>query len=481
MFIGLDLGTTNVKAVAVAPDGRIRARASAPVELYHLPGGGVEQDIEEIWTAAVHALTALGDAADLSAAQALGVSAQGGAMQILDGRDRPVGRVVSWLDTRGKPYDNELTDRFGRAWFAEHTGHNPSALTIGQVLRLRDTQPDVLRPPNRIGFVGDVVVGRLCGRRAHDATSLSLGMVFNPSVGTADPQVLELIDLEASQLPDLLPIRTPAGELQPDAAARTGLPAGIPVSAAMHDQYAAALGTGAVRPGEVMFGAGTAWVLLAVTGELATDLPPGAFGCPHPVPEAYGLMMSMVNGGSAFAWAVRVLGLADRSADDLDAVVESAPVGSEGVRFHPFLVSSSAAGLSGPVQAGWTGLGLGHEQRHLLRAVTEGLALELTRCLRLLHAGRQTAQRLFMCGGGATSPVTAQIVADATGARTDAIVEPEVSALGAAMVARGLAEPSQDLTDIATQMRPDARAYRPGPHAPHYSDMLDEYVAAIGG
>ena len=481
MFIGLDLGTTNVKTVAVAADGSVQARASAPVELHHVADGGVEQEMEEIWSAALSALRSLGDATNLRGADALGVSAQGGAIQILDGHDRPIGRVISWLDSRGKKRDRGITQRLGHDWLAEHTGHGASAITIGQALRLREARPDVLQPPNRIGYVGDVIVGRLCGRRAHDATSLSLGMVFNPSLGGADPDVLKLIGVEESQLPHLLPVREAAGGLRAEVAERTGLPVGIPVSPAVHDQYAAALGAGAAHPGDVMFGAGTAWVLLAVTEQLARAAPPGAFVCPHPAPGRYGLMMSMANGGSSFAWAVRVMGLEGRSPEQLDALMESAPVGAGGVRFYPFMAESETAGLPRRRQAAWTGLGLGRGQGDLLRAVTEGLALELGRYLRLMHKDRPAPRRLLMCGGAAASRVTPQIVADAAGAPVDAIVETEVSALGAATIARGLTEPDGDLAEIAEEMRPDALLYRPGPNAHDYRRMLDEYIVAVEG
>ena len=108
MFLGLDLGTTNVKAVVASPEGQVLARGSAPVRLDHLGSGAVEQDIEEIFQARLAAMELVSAAADTSAVKAIGVSAQGGALQLLDGQDRPVGRVVSWLDARGKPEDERI-------------------------------------------------------------------------------------------------------------------------------------------------------------------------------------------------------------------------------------------------------------------------------------------------------------------------------------------------------------------------------------
>lgn len=479
MFIGLDLGTTNVKAVAVSETGRILAGASAPVELYYLDAGGVEQEIEEIWQAALAALRGLGESVNLNEARALGVSAQGGAMQRLDEQGRPLGRVVSWLDTRGQEYDEAFTQEVGADWLIRHTGHGHGATSIGQILRLRREDAESLDPPNAIGYVGDVIVARLCGRRAHDATSLSLAMLFNPSRGDADPELLERLLIAPSQLPELLPADTPAGALRPEVAGETGLPVGIPVSGALHDQYAAALGAGAVQAGDVMFGAGTAWVLLAVADQLPRPFTPGAFVCTHPAAGRYGLLMSLANGGSAFDWALRVMGLRGRSVDELDALMEAVPPGSAGLRCFPFLVSGGGLGLQHRQPAGLVGLSLAHGQGHVLRAVTEGLAFELSRYLRALQENDLPPRRLIMCGGATASAVTPQIVADAAGMPVAALAETGISALGAAMIARALAEPEAELAQIASDMTPEARELRPGPNADIYRKLFDEYVAHV--
>src|ERR1041384_1904635 len=140
MLLGLDLGTTNVKALVTDRGGRLLARGACPIQLFRLDGGGVEQDLEEIWQAT---LTAIGQAVrDINPAgiEAIGISSQGGAMQILDGRDRPLGRVISWLDQRCWAFDDHLTAEWGRDWFVHRIAHGRSWLAVGQILRLRQEQ-----------------------------------------------------------------------------------------------------------------------------------------------------------------------------------------------------------------------------------------------------------------------------------------------------------------------------------------------------
>ena len=126
--------------------------------------------------------------------------------------------------------------------------------------------------------------------------------------------MLARLGLREDQLPDLLAATTPAGNVTPRAADETGLPPGIPVSPAVHDQYAASLGAGSVGDGDVSLGTGTAWVLVANSARLAPPATPHTFVCPHPVPGLFGQMLSMTNGGSALEWAISLAGKGVRRA-----------------------------------------------------------------------------------------------------------------------------------------------------------------------
>ena len=144
MFLGLDLGTSNVKVLIVAPDGSVAAEGSAPLARSTTPGGGVEQDIDQIWDATCQAVAQAVRQTDGRPVQALGVSSQGGALQLLDAHQQPLGRVISWLDPRGAPFDRQLEEQLGEAYLVAHTGCNLSAMTLGQLLRLRQHSPELL-------------------------------------------------------------------------------------------------------------------------------------------------------------------------------------------------------------------------------------------------------------------------------------------------------------------------------------------------
>ncbi len=476
MYLGLDLGTTNIKALVVDAEGRAIADAAAPVGQMHRPDGAAEQDIDEIWDRTCAAIRNALASVDATAIRAVGVSSQGAALQWLDGQGNPVGPVISWLDARGRPFDEQITEELGEDYFAEHIGRRRATMAVGQILRLRQQAPELFEQRKQIGFVGDVIVGRLCGRRAHDATSLSIAALLNPSLGRADPDLLRRLAIRQEELPELMPVTRAAGTLQQSAARQTGLPEGIPVSPAIHDQYAAVLAAGSVGDGHVCLGTGTAWVLVANTSKLGRPITPETFVCPHPVPGLYGQLLSMVNGGSALQWALELTGSTNLSGRQLDSVLETVPPGSEGLAFWPLLCPGGPRGAYRETGGRLSGIVLAHSARHLLRAVVEGLACELARHLGFLTEAGFPLERLVMTGPAAGSRVTPQIVADMTALPVACVAQPALSALGASIVARALIEPVAGLARLARRLAPASRTVAPGPHGPTYRRLLHCYL-----
>ena len=198
-FLGIDLGTTNIKAQIVDEAGRILSSGASPVGIDYSADGAAEQDVEEIWRATLAALKQASASGAGARVCAIGVSSQGGALQVLDREGRPSGRVIGWQDSRGDPWNRGISSRMGAAWFARHTSATYGRSACGQILRLRER--GMLPGGFRLGWVGDLVVQRLCGRRAHEATSLSEGGLYNPRTRTADPDFLALLGIEGMPAP----------------------------------------------------------------------------------------------------------------------------------------------------------------------------------------------------------------------------------------------------------------------------------------
>jgi len=466
MLLGIDLGTTNIKALVTDLAGRRLGEGTCAVRLFDLGDGGVEQDLEEIWQAALSAIRQAVAPVVAAEIQAVGVSSQGGALQMIDPQARPLGRVVSWLDQRGRPFDDALTAELGPQWFARRIGHARSGLAIGQLLRLRRQAPALVAPPNRIGFVGDLFVQRLCGEAGHDGTSCGLTCLYNPAQRDYDRDILERLRVTADQLPALISPRQSRGGLSPTLARQTGLRAGTPVSAAIHDQYAAALATGGVEPGTAVIGTGTAWVLLAVSDSPTRPVTDGAFVCHHVVEGLWGQIISLSYAGSLLARALERSGLEAQNAAELDRVLESAPPGSGGLQCRlsgPGAAHLGAGAIERLLEAQRT-----HSPGQVVRAVLEGLAYELKRHIDLLRQTGLPLGQLLLSGRAAASRVTAQLLAAVTGLPLACADNCGGSPLGAAILARGLLEPARSLASLSREMIPAARRVEAGALAACY-------------
>jgi sugar (pentulose or hexulose) kinase len=351
-------------------------------------------------------------------------------------------------------------------------------VAIGQLLRLREQSPQDWGRAASVGFVGDVVVQRLCGRRAHHATSLSIALLYNPYLRSADPELLAMLGVRESQLPEILPAMQAAGGLLAEISAAASLPIGIPVSAAVHDQYAAALGSGACQTGDVNFGSGTAWVLLATTDHLDYLPEAEAFACDHAIKGRYGQLFSLGNVGAVFEWALRATNMAGRSPEEIDSAMLTAAAGCGGLRCWPH-VSWPGSSLSEKSRERLAELGRTLEPGRILRAVVEGLALELTRQLVALRDSGFAIRRLVMAGKASASRATPQIIADVTGLPVAIAGEGETSALGAAVLGRGLIDCDMGLDRLSAEMTRILRLIQPGPDRPAYQEMFAEYIKIL--
>jgi xylulokinase len=275
----------------------------------------------------------------------------------------------------------------------------------------------------------------------------------------------------------LLPATETAEVLQESAARAIGLPPGIPVSPAVHDQYTASLGAASVGEGDVSFGAGTARVLLANQCQLAPPVSKEACVCAHPVDGLYGQMLSIKNGGAAIHWAMSLLGDEPATTQRVDRTLEAVSPGSDGLRFWPFLSDGPSGNGLSRTGGRLSGITLAHSRNHLVRAVVEGLACELLRHIRLLTNAGFPVSRIAMCGSAAAGRHTPQIIANITNLPVNCVEASDVSALGAAMIARKLVDADTPLAEIARQWTPSRRTVYPGEHMPAYRDLLQEYFA----
>jgi xylulokinase len=301
----------------------------------------------------------------------------------------------------------------------------------------------------------DYLTARLTGRvSATQSTVFGQLVCDNRTWGAVeyDPALVAATQLDPSKLAPLVPLNGVVGDVTSAAAAELGIPAGTPVVPGTIDSITSAVGTGALGPETGAIIIGTTSVLVSHLPEHRGDLGSGILSVPSPLPGMYYVMAENGVGGRAFEWAQRLFGYDGPETALGDAGQVSC--GADGVQFLPWLLGSIAPSPNDDVRGAYVGLSLHHDRRHAIRATLEGVALNLGWLLPHVEAfvGNRFPSLRFG-GGGAMSPLWAQILADATDRRVQRLAEPRATnARGAAFLAfadLGLL----DLADVPSLLR----------------------------
>lgn len=451
-LIGLDLGTSEVKAVAFSPEGEPLARAAAGVPLLHPQPGWAEQRHADIWRAVRRALRGVGAALDAAGHRpvALGLTGQRAGLLVLDAAQRPCSPLITWLDRRHLEEEGDqdvpATDpRFSRAVL----------LRLGWLRRHR---PDLLRGAGHVLVSPrELVLARLVGRPVADPSAASITGLFDPAAGSWDAAVLAAVGLRPAQCSPLRPADAVVGALGRLTARQVGLPAGLPVVVGAGDGETSSLGLGALRAGLRAVSIGTVGAVrswsatlpdrsAAWQGLYATAAPLGGWVIGGTVPTA----------GGAVRWYRDLLGW--RGGDSYERLVaEAAALGDQpgDLLFVPHLAGSATPTPLPRARGVFFGLTLAHRRPHLARAVFEGVSYALRAVLEA-HDGLlgDRAEEVRLGGGGARSAWWRQVLADVLGREVAGTAAPDASALGAALLAGlGVGEFSSPAEALARSVR----------------------------
>lgn len=463
VVIGIDAGTTAVKAVAFSTEGEQVAAAHRTVPLVYGSRGEVECDMAAIWDAAAICLREVTGTMPGRPVLAVGVTGQGDGLWMLDAEHRPVQPTPCWMDGRssdrvadweGDGRVEAVLDVMGTTTFA--------GLTPVLYAELCEAEPEAMASVAHILSCKDWVRFNLTGVVGTDYSEASRILLDVNTMQYSAPLAgrLGVAPLHRLVTPPAV-ADSVAGHVTAAAAEATGLPEGTPVSVGLIDVWACGLGLGAVDDGD-------GWLILGTTACVGVLLPEAA-------QRRSRLSMVMATGRGSQAveflaptssvpnleWAARTLGLADASHAELERLAESAAPGSGGVLYLPYgaPLGERAPFLDSQASAAWVGLGYSTTPGQLLRAVYEGIAYALAECVETLELDGE----LIVSGGGSRSTLLCQVLADVL---QRPIVQEEASeagALGAAMTALVAVGHCPDLRAAAEQLRSPSVTFQPNP------------------
>ncbi|MEV5434816.1 FGGY-family carbohydrate kinase [Streptomyces sp. NPDC052682] len=468
MYVGIDVGTSVVKAAAFDGTGRERAVAARPVGL-SLRDGCVEQDMEEVYAAVVAVLAELTRRVP-EPVELAGLTGQGDGVWLVDAEGRPVRPAASWMDGRA----HELLGR----WLADgtveavfrRTGSTLFPGCPGPLLAWLDRhEPAALDAAATALYCKDMVFLRLTGAPATTDVSDASMPFLDPRTRRYDDRVVELLGL-THRRGLLAPVSDPV------ATARTrgeGLPAGTRIANGPYDLPACALGAGVTAPGDGLLIVGTCLAALVATTELDLTGEPAGLYISTDRPGHWLRAMPAMVGTAALDWVLSTTGVAHA---EVDGLLAETPPGAHGVRVLPYFAPSGerAPFVEPRLRAELTGVSLESTKGDLIRATCEGIGYAARHCL---EAAGLTGT-LAVCGGGTRSPAWMRLLADVLG-RPLRVVEGEVGARGAVLAAAeryGVDLDAAVWTEPTAVVEPDAA--RAASYAKGYEEHLDRLARA---
>jgi xylulokinase len=419
-LVGLDVGTSSTKAVAVGPEGAILGRAEVPYRVSMPAPGQAEQDPDLWWRAAEAALAGL-DIADVAG---IGVSGQMHGLVLLDEERRPLRPAILWNDQRTQAECAEIERIVGLDRLIQMTGNRAlTGFTAPKLLWVRRHEPDVYARIAHVLLPKDYVRLRLTGELATDVSDASGTLLFDVGARTWSEEVLALLGVPREWLPPALESPVVSGLTA----------AGVPVAAGGGDQAAGAVGVGVVGPGSVSVALGTSGVVFGVLPAFAADPRGTAHTFCHSVPGSWHAMGVMLSAAGALDWLQRSIAAGTPIAELLELAAAWQP-GCEGLQFAPYLSGERTPHADPEVRGAFVGLSLRHDIGALTRAVLEGVAYGLRDSLELLRALglRPTAGRIG--GGGSRSELWRRIVASVLDLPLEVTAADEAAAFGAALL-----------------------------------------------
>jgi len=480
VVVGVDAGTSMIKAVAFSPEGEALCVSRRENEVLAPRQGWREQDMDDTWDATAATLRAVVDELDDEEVVGVGVTGQGDGCWLLDDAGRPVRDAVLWSDGRATDVTTEWQESGVNDDLYEICGSVQfpgSSLAILQWLE--ENEPDAVERAETVLFCKDWLKYCLTGERTSDPSDMSLPYL-DVATGEYAPEVFEVVGSpDRSELfPPLADPTEVIGGVTGEAAERTGLPEGTPVVSGLFDIPASLYGTGAARPGEGTSIVGTTALNAVVLDELDTSPRGVGYTVSLGTDRGWSRIMSSMIGTPNLDWALETFGYGDDP--DYDAVereVADVPVGCEGVLYHPYLSSAGerAPFLDARARAQFVGLEPDHTRAHLVRAVYEGVALAMRDCYEHVPL---TPGEVYVAGGGASSTVWCEMFASCTGAEFLAPAGEEFGAKGAALLAGTAAGVYDDLETAVAETRTVDRSFHPDPADVRRYDALYEWYRA---
>ena len=459
-FLGIDLGTTSVKAAVFDESGQRLAFAAVEYTLDTSKPGMIEFPAERY-------VEICRELIDRFAAQyrieALAVDSQGETLILADGEGKPLCPAVNWMDTRAVDEAKLIEDKFGRREVYERTGQPEitGGWPASKLLWFKRRRPEIFGRVRKIFLLEDWIIYNLSHEFVNEPTLLSSSLYFDIRRRTWWSEMLDFIGITPDMLPRVVPCGSAVGEY-----------CGIKVVTGALDQIAGSLGAGVAKPGEVSEMTGTIMAICAPCLDIPEYDPASIIPCHlYALDGMYCRLLWSSTAGAALKW-FRDAFLPGEKFKELDRIAAEVPPGSGGLTFLPHLCGSSMPVYNPDAKGCFYGLTLAHGLPHFVRAILESVAFILKEDL--CYIGFSGEKDLRITGGGAYGQLWPQIKADVTGYRLATLNDTECACLGAAMLAGVGAGAYRSIEEAVARAVSIKRVFSPS--GTDYGDAYRAYI-----
>lgn len=443
-FIGIDLGTSSLKAIIVNREGKIVARARRSYPIYSPHPGWAEQDPEQWWGATCQAVEDLfkKERVDASKIEALGLSGQTHGLLLLDDNLKPLRKAITWLDQRSSSHVREIDKQ--KLEMIMQTSGIPlvPGFMAASILWSRDLEPEVWKNVRRIILPKDYIRLKITGEVAADLTDAGGTCLLSTRERCWSEEILRMLDVPTSLLPPLFESTEITGKVTTSASRQIPLPAGIPVCAGGADQVMGAIGNRIVGGGDTACIIGTGGQLVSYMRDPLVQVKKGLHTIPHAVPGSWIMMGAVLSAGVSLSWFINKILLGRSISGDEKASwgkllnnLPSRPAVEKGLIFLPYLKGERTPHLDPEARGVFAGLSLDHSREDLIRAVMEGVSFAFRDSLERMKEAGLSPGRIIVSGGGAQNQLWRQILADVLCTPLYSVSSTEQSAYGAALCA----------------------------------------------
>jgi xylulokinase len=463
--IGIDVGTSSVKAVAIDETGTVLASAEREYPVGMPQPGWSEQDPDDWWAATQAAL----DELDAGTAAGIGLSGQMHGLVVLGADRRPLRPAILWNDGRSQPQARRVEAELGLERLVALSGNRALAgFTAPKLAWLAEHEPDVHEQIESVLLPKDYVRLRLTGELATDVSDASGTLLLDVSRRRWSDELADAFGVDVHWLPEVHESETVCGET----------PAGVPVAAGAGDQAAGALGVDATtEAGPASLVVGTSGVIFAARDAYTSDPEGRLHAFCHAVPGTWHVMGVILSAAGALRWIAGAV----ESSEQIPQLLERAAAwepGVEGLTFAPYLAGERTPHADADVRGAFVGLGLRHDRGALVRAVLEGVAYALRDALDLITESGRAPELARVSGGGARSDLWLKILASVLELPLQRTASEAGAAFGAALLGGVAGEVFTDARSAAHAAVAPADVIEPDPEwARRYAERRPRFQA----